>query len=49
MGGGRRIIELVSRAGLRDPGIASRIVIAGVDLRTVAQLPGYRTLQVVMR
>jgi hypothetical protein len=28
---------------------ASRLVMAGVDLRTVAELPGHRTLQVVVR
>lgn len=28
---------------------ASRLVMAGVDLRTVAQLPGHKTLQMVMR
>jgi len=28
---------------------ASRLVMAGVDLRTVAQLPGHRTLPMVMR
>ncbi len=29
--------------------LASRLVMAGVDLRSVAELPGHRTLQMVMR